>query len=110
MSSPGTTANVPGARSAARRRGCGRPGRCSRRATEAEHMIRERDFPRRAIFAGLACLAVLASACTSLETRITRPGSRALLDAGTLGQMESALGIERRSFQVPDGPRSEEHT
>lgn len=67
-------------------------------------MIRERDFPRRAIFTGLACLAVLASACTSLETRITRPGSRALLDAGTLGQMESALGIERRSFQVPDGP------
>ncbi len=67
-------------------------------------MIREKDFPRRAIFAGLACLAVLASACTSLETRITRPGNRALLDAGTLGQMESALGIERRSFQVPDGP------
>lgn len=61
------------------------------------------DFRHRPLL-GAGLLALLATACTSLETRITEPGSGALIDARTLAQMDSVLGIERRRFQAPGGP------
>lgn len=63
-----------------------------------------KDFLRRSRLPTIALLAVLATACTSLETRIAEPRGQGLLDDASLGRMESALGIERHRFQVPDGP------
>lgn len=64
----------------------------------------EKDFPHRKALAGIAVLALLATACTSLETRIAEPRGQPLLDDSSLVKMESALEIERHRFQVPDGP------
>ena len=64
----------------------------------------EKDFPHRKALAGIAVLALLATACTSLETRIAEPWGQPLLDDSSLVKMESALEIERHRFQVPDGP------
>lgn len=64
-------------------------------------------FPVSAAFARAACamlLALTAAACTSLETRIAEPRSRQLLDAAFVAEVDADLGIERRSFRVPDGP------
>lgn len=63
-----------------------------------------RDFARRWPLAGAALLAVLAAACTSLETRIAEPRGGSLLDDASLERMESVLGIEKHRYRVPDGP------
>ena len=76
-------------------------------AEVAARMIRRgwAEATRSTLAAGAALLLALAtSACTSLDTRIAEPRGRSLLDDASLGRMESALGIERHRFQVPDGP------
>src|SRR5690606_7667628 len=102
--SPGTTASAPAARSAARPRACARRGRCCRHATAAEAGMGRGTVPR-TFFAIALLLAMLAPACSSLETRIAEPRSGSLLGDGDLEKMEAALGIERGALQLSDGPR-----
>lgn len=59
----------------------------------------------RTFFAIALLLAMLATACSSLETRIAEPRGGSLLGDGDLEKMEAALGIERSALQLPDGPR-----
>lgn len=63
-----------------------------------------KDAAPRTVRAAAVLLAALAAACTSLETRIIEPRGGPILDAASLERMEAALDIERRRFQVPDGP------
>lgn len=62
------------------------------------------EIVRRASRSGALLLALLATACSSLETRIAEPRGGSLLGEADLERMEAALDIERRRFQVPDGP------
>ncbi|MFC3716554.1 alpha/beta fold hydrolase [Luteimonas soli] len=50
----------------------------------------------------LAFAACIAGGCTSLGERIAQPHSSGFIDAGTLGQMESVIGLGSARYLTPD--------
>lgn len=51
----------------------------------------------------VALAAFLAGGCTSLGERIAQPHSSGFIDAGTLGQLESTIGLESARYRTPEG-------